>query len=40
MKNFISNILAIARRAQTKLKTIGKAKFLTVGKGFHIGKGS
>lgn len=35
-----STLLAIARRTQTKLKTIGKSKFLTVGKGFHIGKGS
>jgi len=33
-------ILAFARRTQTKLKTFGKSKFLTIGKGLHIGKGS
>ena len=33
-------MLAIARRTRTKLKTIGKSSFLTVGKGCHISKGS
>ena len=38
--NFILFILAFARRTQTQLKILGKSRFLTTGKGLHIGKGS
>lgn len=40
MKGLLLDFLALARRTQTKFKTFGKSKFLTTGKGLHIGKGT
>jgi len=33
-------LLAVVRRIQTKLKLVGKSRFLTAGRGLHIGMGT